>query len=109
MEVGIIIICITLGALICFVSFGVGVCFGRDSERHNSTICRNDNNSDIYIPFRYRNRSRDNGCDLSNEELAAIVDGMMITGIAPSRYEKECLKEAANRLRNCVEDFDDGK
>ena len=37
--------------------------------------------------------------ELTNEELANILMAMCVTGICPSRDEKEYLKEAAKRLR----------
>ena len=37
--------------------------------------------------------------DLTNEELAEIVESMIVTGLAPTWFEKECLKEAAERLK----------
>lgn len=36
--------------------------------------------------------------ELTNEELANILRSMCITGICPSRDEKEYLLEAADRL-----------
>lgn len=41
--------------------------------------------------------------DLTNEELADILRAMVITGISPSQLEKECLKEAAERLEQMTE------
>lgn len=41
--------------------------------------------------------------DLTNEELADILRAMVITGISPSQLEKECLKEAAERLEQMSE------
>ena len=35
---------------------------------------------------------------ISNEDLATILRAMIITGICPSRDEKEYLEEAAKRL-----------
>lgn len=102
MEVGSIVICITLGSLICFVFFGVGVCFGRDSkEQSNGDSCVH-SSADV----RSGNRCGHNVQDIPNEALATIVDGMVVTGISPTSFEKECLKEAAERLRG---DIDDGK
>jgi len=37
--------------------------------------------------------------DMSNEELADALETMRITGVCPSRTEKEMLHEAAERLR----------
>ena len=36
--------------------------------------------------------------DLTNEELAAVLRAICITGIAPSRCDRDCLTEAADRL-----------
>lgn len=37
--------------------------------------------------------------DMSDNELAVIVKTMAITGLAPTRFEKECLKETSERLK----------
>ena len=34
MDIGSIVICITLGALICFVFFGAGMCLGKANHRN---------------------------------------------------------------------------
>ena len=39
-----------------------------------------------------------NAKELSNEELANVLRAIKITGICPSRDEKEYLEEAANRI-----------
>jgi len=36
--------------------------------------------------------------ELSNEELAALLRALCVTGLCPSRFEKEFLEEAATRL-----------
>lgn len=36
--------------------------------------------------------------DLTSKELATIVRAINTTGIAPTRFEKECIQEAADRL-----------
>jgi len=36
--------------------------------------------------------------ELTNEELATILRMMCITGICPTRYERDYLQEAADRL-----------
>ena len=41
--------------------------------------------------------------DLTNEELAALIRALKITGICPSSAEREILEEVAERL----EDMDD--
>ena len=102
MDIGSICLCLTVGALICFVFTGIGVCIGRDYKGQS------DGDSCVHSSATVGsgNRSRHNTCNLSNEELAAIVDDMTITGISPTSFEKACLKEAAERLRG---DADDGK
>jgi len=37
--------------------------------------------------------------ELTDEELANILDAMSVTGICPSRDEQAYLREAAERLR----------
>ena len=44
-----------------------------------------------------------NAKDLTNEELAAVIRTMKITGICPSRTEEEILEEAAERLEDINE------
>ena len=40
---------------------------------------------------------------MTNEDLAAILRTMCVTGICPSQYEEEYLKEAANRLEGVMD------
>lgn len=53
--------------------------------------------------------------DLTSKELATIVRAINTTGIAPTRFEKECIQEAADRLdrldriENWVRGYDDDK
>ena len=35
---------------------------------------------------------------MTSEELADVIRTMHTTGLAPTRFEKECLEEAAERL-----------
>ena len=46
--------------------------------------------------------------DMTNEELANVLDAICLTGISPTRTEKECLYEAATRLRK-TQDQQDSK
>ena len=36
--------------------------------------------------------------EMSSEDLADIIRTIKVTGITPSKYEQECLTEAADRL-----------
>ena len=47
-----------------------------------------------------------NASEISNEGLAAILRAMTVTGLCPSRDEKEYLFEAADRLENMDEEDD---
>lgn len=42
--------------------------------------------------------------EMTNEELANILDALCITGIAPTWLEKAVLREVADRLRRENED-----
>ena len=89
MDVGSIAICITIGALICFVFTGIGVCIGRDYKgQHDS-----DSDIRIYIPMRDRNRCGNNG---SNKRMEAeeVINGLQIIRMAASRQEKEYIDYA---------------
>ena len=44
-----------------------------------------------------------NAKNLTNEELAAVLRVMTVTGICPSRDEKEYLLEAADRLEEVTD------
>lgn len=59
MDVGSIAICIALGALICFVFTGIGVCIGRGSKDDIKREYELDSDITIYVPCRYRRGSRD--------------------------------------------------
>ena len=45
---------------------------------------------------------------MTNDELAQAIRAMVLTGICPSRQEKEFLEEAADRLERRDEDEVDG-
>lgn len=69
MEIGSITICITLGALICLVFTGIGVCFGRSSKEQHDP----DSDVTVYIPLRYRNRSGDKRDNPSRQEIEDVL------------------------------------
>ena len=83
MEIGSMAICITLGALICFVLFGVGVCFGRDYKRKSN----DDSDMRIYVPDRDRDRRGNNGC-YKQVEAEEVVDRLQNLRLALSAQEK---------------------
>ena len=62
-----------LGALMAIIFVGIGVCFGRTDEGHNTTEHGLDNDITIYVPMRYRNRGGDNRQDKFNEDEIVTV------------------------------------
>jgi len=69
MDVGSIVICLVIGALICFVFTGIGVCIGRD----NKGQLNDDSDVRTYVYSRYRNRSRDKRDDKPTYEEKIMV------------------------------------
>ena len=74
-----------LGALVCLVFTGIGVCFGRsDKEQHDP-----DSDVNVYIPVRDRDRGsykRDN--EFSPEEVKGVLYAMRM---GASAYERDVL------------------
>ena len=69
MDVGSIVICITIGALIVFASIGIGICFGRTDKRQ----LNDDSDVRTYIPVRDRDRGRYNRRDISLDEKIMVL------------------------------------
>ena len=91
MDIGSICLCLTVGALICFVFTGIGVCYGRyDKEQPNR-----DSDIRIYIPVRHRNRSG-NKRD-SPPDAREIVDVLYMLRIAASSREKKVIDYLIDR------------
>ena len=65
-----------LGALVCLVFTGIGVCFGRsDKEQHDS-----DSDINIYVPMRHRNRGGNKRDDKPTYEEKIMVLNTLRTG-----------------------------
>lgn len=96
MEVGVIVICIVTGALICFALFGIGVCIGRcDKEQSNR-----DSDIRIYIPMRYRNRSGDKrDSKPSPEEIDEVLDYFRVGASDCEKRVIDYLKEERHEER----------
>ena len=91
MDIGSICICVTVGALICFIFTGIGVCFGRsDKESHDR-----DSDVNIYIPMRYRDRGG-NKRD-SPPDAREITDVLYILRIGASSREKRVIDYLIDR------------
>lgn len=97
MEIGSIAICLTLGALICLVFTGIGVCFGRSSkEQHDS-----DSDVIVYIPMRYRNRGRDKrDSKPSPEEIDEVLEYFRIGASDREKRVIDYLKEERHEERS---------
>ena len=94
MEIGSITICITLGALICLVFTGIGVCFGRSSkEQHDS-----DRDIRIYIPVRYRDRSGNkNNNPPTYEEKMMVLNTLRV---GASALEQRVIDDIEEEIKN---------
>ena len=94
MEVGVIVICIVTGALICFALFGIGVCIGRyDKEQPNR-----DSDIRIYIPVRHRNRSGNkNNIPPTYEEKMMVLNTLRV---GASALEKRVIDSIQEDIKN---------
>ena len=88
-----------LGALVCLVFTGIGVCFGRnDKESHDR-----DSDVNVYVPMRNRNRSGNKrNYEPSEEEINQVISGLLMDyKNSLSNHEKEVL----NHLKSQKEDI----
>jgi len=121
-----IVFCITIGIILCFAVFGIGLAIGRECSKHegndkehsrcttkckynNSGICDSRSNnlgdSNVGDVLRKEPYRRPLGMvqELENEELANLLQVMkMILGVSPG--EKDVLDEAAYRLTEGLKD-----
>lgn len=86
-----------LGALVCLVFTGIGVCFGRsDKEQHDP-----DSDVNVYIPVRHRNRSGN-----KNNNPPTFEEKMMVLNtlrVGTSGFEQkviDCIQEDMINERN---------
>lgn len=107
MDVGSIAICITIGALIVFASIGIGVCFGRNDERHNTTEYGFDPDIRIYVPLRYRDRGRDNGQDIPDKR--EIENVLYTLRIGASAREKRVIDYLIDKEEKHEQDIFNGE
>ena len=97
MEVGVIVICITVGALICFALFGIGVICGRyDKEQPNR-----DSDIRIYIPMRHRNRGDNKNINPPTfEEKIMVLDTLRVGSSAFEQRIIDSIQEDLTNERN---------
>ena len=92
MEVG----CIgfLLGALVCLVFTGIGVCFGRnDKEQHDS-----DSDINIYVPMRHRNRGGNkNNNPPTFEEKIMVLNTLRV---GTSVFEQRVIDSIQEDIKN---------
>ena len=80
-----------IGALVCLVFTGIGVCFGRsDKEQHDP-----DSDVTVYIPLRYRDRGS-NKRDIP-PDAREITDVLYILRIGASSREKRVIDYLIDR------------
>ena len=94
MEVGVIVICITVGALICFALFGIGVCFGRIDKKQPDS----DSDVNIYVPMRHRNRGGN-----KNNNPPTFEEKMMVLNtlrVGSSAFEQRIIDSIQEDLTN---------
>ena len=94
MDIGSICLCLTVGALICFVFTGIGVCIGRDyKEQHDS-----DSDINIYVPMRHRNRGGN-----KNNNPPTFEEKMMVLNtlrVGSSAFEQRIIDSIQEDLTN---------
>ena len=94
MEAGVIVICITVGALISFALFGIGVICGRyDKEQPNR-----DSDIRIYIPVRHRNRSGNKNINPPTFEEKIMVLNTLRVG--SSVFEQRVIDSIQEDIKN---------
>lgn len=103
----IVIFCVTLTAIMCVCLAAMGYVVGRevndDVIDKNIAERTNDVDSDIrvYVPCRDRDRSGDNGCNQSVEEVIDVLDTLYVGASSKEKaaldYSKECI-DIAHKL-----------
>lgn len=89
MDIGSIVFCLTLGALIVFASIGIGVCFGR-INRHNQGKPDGDNDIRIYVPCRVRDRQRNHGSP-ARMDPQEVINVLYLFRIGACAREKQVI------------------
>lgn len=105
MEV--VIFCITLTTIMCVCLVAIGYIVGREANDDvidkGNTERANGVDSDIrvYVPSRDRDRSSNNGCDQSVEEVISVLDTLRVGASSEEKaaldYSKECI-DIAHKL-----------
>ena len=92
-----------LGALVCLVFTGIGVCFGRnDKESHDR-----DSDVNVYIPMRNRNRSGNKrGCPPTFEEKIMVLNTLRV---GSSTFEQKVIDSIQEDLTNERNKMDSGR
>lgn len=86
-----------LGALVCLVFTGIGVCFGRSNkEQHGS-----DSDINIYVPMRHRNRgSSKNNNPPTCEEKIMVLNTLRVGSSAFEQRIIDSIQEDLTNERN---------
>ena len=83
-----------LGALVSTIMIGIGVCYGNHQD-----VCTRDSDVNIYVPVRYRHRSRTERVYQPTSE--EVTDALYVLRLGASDHEKDVIdyliaKEEAN-------------
>ena len=96
-----------IGALVCVIMIGIGVCFGRCDKRHNTTEYGFDSDIRIYVPLRYRDRGRDNGQDIPDKR--EIENVLYTLRIGASTREKKVIDYLIDKEEKHEQDIFNGQ
>ena len=86
-----------LGALVCLVFTGIGVCFGRIDKKQPDS----DSDVNVYIPMRHRNRSGNkNNNPPTFEEKIMVLDTLRVGSSAFEQRIIDSIQEDLTNERN---------
>lgn len=95
MDIGSICICMAIGALIVFVSIGIGVSYGRCNQGQ----LNDDSDVRTYVPCRDRDRGRNNRCHISMDEKIMVLRNIRRLTHGYEREIMDAIEEDINVLR----------
>ena len=86
-----------LGALVCLVFTGIGVCFGRIDKKQPDS----DSDVNIYVPMRHRNRGGNkNNNPPTFEEKMMVLDTLRVGSSAFEQRIIDSIQEDLTNERN---------
>ena len=82
-----------LGALVCLVFTGIGVCFGRIDKKQPDS----DSDVNVYIPMRHRNRSGNKSNPPTFEEKIMVLNTLRV---GSSVFEQRVIDSIQEDIKN---------